>query len=49
MLFDELGVLLIELAALLEFPTLLAVAGDLKYLLVIENVLIDALPTLYLH
>ena len=49
MLFDELGVLLIELAALLEFPMLLAVAGDLKYLLVIENVLIDALPTLYLH
>ena len=32
-LFVELAVLLIELAELLEFPALLVVDGDLKYLL----------------
>ena len=45
----ELAVLFDELAELLEFPMLLAVAGDLKDLLAIENVLIHALPTLYLY
>ena len=48
-LFVELAVLLIELAELLEFPALLLVDGDLKYLFAIVAVLIHALPTLYLY